>query len=42
MAGVAKGENTGAMHPIEYVLATIGAIVAILGFMALIAMVRAH
>jgi hypothetical protein len=30
------------MHPIEYVLLTIGTIVAILGVMALFAMVRSH
>lgn len=30
------------MHPIEYVLATIGTIVAILGVMALIAIVHSH
>jgi hypothetical protein len=30
------------MHPIEYVLLTIGTIVAILGIMALFAMIRSH
>lgn len=30
------------MHPIEYVLLTIGTIVAILGIAALFAMVRSH
>ncbi len=30
------------MHPIEYVLLTIGTIVAILGVFALVAMVKSH
>lgn len=30
------------MHPIEYVLLTIGTIVAVLGVCALIALVRSH
>ncbi len=30
------------MHPIQYVLLTIGTIVIILAFMAVVAMVRSH
>ena len=41
---VSRGEegNTGTMHPIEYVMITIGTIVAILGLFALVALVKSH
>lgn len=42
LAESAEQENTGTMHPIEYVLLTIGTIVAILGVFALVAMVKSH
>lgn len=39
-ASGASLENTGVMHPIEYVLLTIGTIVAILGVMAFVTLVK--
>ncbi len=42
LAATEDQENTGTMHPIEYVLLTIGTIVAILGVFALVALVKSH
>lgn len=42
LAGPVVSVNTGPMHPIEYVVLTIGTIVIILAVMALVAMVRSH
>lgn len=42
LARVTKLENTGAMHPIEYVMIALGTIVGILGVAGLVALVRSH
>jgi hypothetical protein len=39
---VEEEENTGTMHPIEYIMLATGVIVALLGVAALVALAKSH